>query len=64
MNIEKSIMSMAASKSKGWNKNMEMEKGDANQAMVVFFFGGGWLSCSRYFAFVLLFQGDGSFRLG
>ena len=34
-------MSMAASKSKGWNKNMEMEKGDANQAMVVFFFWGG-----------------------
>ena len=41
MNIEKSIMSMAASKSKGWNKNMEMEKGDANQAIVVFFFWGG-----------------------
>ena len=45
MNIEKSIMSMAASKSKGWNKNIEMEKGvDANQAMVVFFiffWGGG-----------------------
>jgi len=43
MNIEKSIMSMAASKSKGWNKNIKnMEKGDAHQAMVLlFFFWGG-----------------------